>query len=120
MKYAKSLSEYVERYSRKDGDCILWTGPKQDHGYGMANWGNTRKRAHRAAWEVSFGPIPLGMHVLHKCDRPLCVNPDHLFLGSQADNLADMRNKGRDNQSGLRNSALNALNPGREGQRNEG
>jgi hypothetical protein len=51
--------------------------------------------AHRAAWQCYRGPIPEGMQVNHHCDRPLCCNPDCLFLGSQADNIADMMSKGR-------------------------
>jgi hypothetical protein len=48
------------------------------------------------AWELEYGPIPPGLNVLHKCDVPICVNPNHLFLGTQADNVADMKSKGRD------------------------
>jgi hypothetical protein len=59
---------------------------------------NGKKRpvyAHRLSWEFTFGPVPDGQEVLHRCDVPLCVNPAHLFLGSQQDNLTDARTKGR-------------------------
>ncbi len=51
--------------------------------------------AHRAAWEYTRGPVPAGLFVLHRCDNPPCCNPAHLFLGTQADNMADMQAKGR-------------------------
>ncbi len=52
-------------------------------------------RAHRASWQISFGPIPDGLQVLHTCDNPPCCNPAHLFLGTQLDNIYDMCAKGR-------------------------
>lgn len=79
-------------------DCWLWTGATIK-GYGqISGWLNGKKRplyAHRLAWEFAHGLIPDGLEVLHQCDVPLCVNVAHLFLGTQADNLADARSKGR-------------------------
>jgi hypothetical protein len=58
-------------------------------------------KAHRASYEAFKGPIPDGMHVLHQCDVTECVNPDHLFLGTQLDNVRDMMTKGRAKKRGL-------------------
>ncbi|MGO4763838.1 HNH endonuclease signature motif containing protein [Cupriavidus campinensis] len=76
--------------------CWEWVGSKDRKGYGrmwVRGRGNTP--AHRASYEIHKGPIPDGFCVLHACDNPQCVNPDHLSLGSLADNNADMRRKGR-------------------------
>ena len=63
-------------------------------------------RTNRASWQAHFGPIKNGLHVLHICDIPLCVNPDHLFLGTHQDNMDDKERKGRGNQpTGDRNGA---------------
>ena len=75
-----------------------WTGAKANYGYGLIRWEGNRERAHRVAWIIYKGPIPQGIMVLHNCpggDIPACVNPEHLFLGSQADNIRDMMAKGR-------------------------
>ncbi len=81
------------------GECWLWTGRTKPPGYGALQTGPLGARrtvfAHRFAWEVANGPIPAGMFVCHSCDVPLCCNPAHLFLGTQADNMADMDRKGR-------------------------
>lgn len=85
------------------GDCWIWTGSLNHNGYGRLR-GNaeTEKNiaAHRFSWELHYGPIPPGegYHgtcVCHKCDNKICVNPDHLFLGSHSDNIKDMHAKGR-------------------------
>jgi hypothetical protein len=91
------------RMVRKTDGCWLWAGATFFHGYGAISGG--RKvgplRAHRVSWEIHFGPIPSGLRVLHHCDTPACVRPDHLFLGTQQDNLSDMAAKHRGRRSGL-------------------
>lgn len=75
--------------------CHLWLGALQRGGYGAFGVNRKAKRAHRVSWERAHGPISAGAHVLHRCDTPACVNPDHLFLGDQRSNMADMAAKGR-------------------------
>lgn len=80
--------------------CWEWTGRPMSNGYGRIDRGGARARgatvsAHRAAWELYRGPIPTGFSVLHRCDNPLCVNPDHLFIGTALDNMRDKVAKGR-------------------------
>ena len=79
--------------------CWTWNAPLDKDGYGRIRPGGIRKfwRAHRASWFLHNGPIPEGLHVLHKCDNPPCVNPNHLFLGTISDNAIDMIKKGRAN-----------------------
>lgn len=81
--------------------CWVWQGSKNRDGYGLFMRDGRRRpgrrceRASRVSWELHRGPIPRGLWVLHKCDNPSCVNPDHLFLGTVQDNVADMMRKGR-------------------------
>lgn len=79
-------------------ECWMWTGSKSKKGYGRIGLGRRESgnaMAHRVSYELHVGPIPDGMVVLHKCDNPSCVNPDHLRVGTQVENLLDMRSKGR-------------------------
>lgn len=78
-------------------ECWLWTGATQGFGYGVLNScvNNKLVRAHRLSWNIHNGDIPANMFVCHKCDNPLCVNPKHLFIGSNTDNVHDMWKKGR-------------------------
>lgn len=73
--------------------CWLWKGELRK-GYGLIRFGKKKVTAHRMSWQIHNGPIPEGMFVCHKCDIKICVNPDHLFLGSNLDNLIDMHTKG--------------------------
>jgi hypothetical protein len=91
------------RFVRKTDECWFWTGTIGSRGYGeIQGDGSARKyRAHRASWIIHNGDIPDGLWVLHRCDVRNCVRPDHLWLGTAADNSADMLAKGRAGRPGL-------------------
>jgi hypothetical protein len=82
----------------KQAECWIWTASTNGRGYGQLGRGGRGDGyvyAHRYSWELSNGSIPNGMSVLHRCDQSRCVNPDHLFLGTQKDNMRDASRKGR-------------------------
>jgi len=90
-----SIAERFWKKVHRTEDCWLWTASFGTHGYGQFQLNGTMRPTHRIAWELTRGPIPAGLCVLHKCDVRPCVNPDHLFLGTKGDNSRDKVQKGR-------------------------
>ena len=101
------MARFSSFVDKSDG-CWTWTGAilKKMGGYGAFRLQGRTLGAHRASWVLMNGPIPAGLFVCHHCDNPACVRPDHLFLGTNADNVADMVAKGRQRDPiGMKGSA---------------
>lgn len=94
------LERFESGYVVDANGCWIWKKAKNERGYGRFSASDGRTvLAHRHSWELTHGPIPDGLFACHKCDVPSCVNPDHLFLGTAADNAADKVAKGRQSRA---------------------
>ena len=74
--------------TKRSGECLIWQGKTNKDGYGKVWWSGKEHRAHRVSFELAYS-LPGKENVLHRCDRPACVRPAHLYLGSQSDNVQD-------------------------------
>ncbi len=100
--HPRPLAERFWSKVLKTDTCWLWQGGTIGNGYGTITSGGHYGRtllAHHVSWEWAYGPIPNGLWVLHKCDVPPCVNPEHLWLGTHSDNMQDRARKGRANHA---------------------
>src|ERR1700761_773896 len=105
MTYRYRIPDLFAYYKVDENGCWIWNGAVSGNGYGINTRAGKGKRMHREYYTHFKGPIPEGMHVCHRCDVPRCVNPDHLFLGTNADNMADKVAKGRQTRGAASKSA---------------
>lgn len=102
----KSLNERFWEKVKKTSTCWLWKASVNTQGYGQIMIDKKPRGSHRVSWELAHGSIPNNLWVLHKCDNPPCVNPDHLYLGTAKDNADDMISRNRQNNVRPKNPAI--------------
>lgn len=95
IEWTDEIARRFWTYVDKSSECWNWTGGTFGGRYGQFRVGARKVKAHRFAWVIAGNDIPLGMILCHRCDNPRCVRPDHLFLGTHADNAQDRDTKGR-------------------------
>jgi len=104
------VSKVIERFEAKyipepNSGCWIWLGTMSNRSRAMVTVGRKKTTAARVAYQLFRGVFPQQLHVLHRCDNPLCVNPGHLWLGTHSDNMRDMHGKGRHPNNGPRRAA---------------
>lgn len=104
--YCSSKCRILGKVEKKENGCWIWKGGKSGDGYGAIKINGRQTSVHRQAYKEFIGDIGKGLSVCHKCDMPICCNPDHLFLGTPKENTKDSVKKGRarcSNQNGSKN-----------------
>jgi hypothetical protein len=93
--WKRHKQDWREFVTEQPNGCLYWNGKPNNYGYGQVRWNKRHGLAHRIVFWLVNGEIPEGAMVLHRCDNRMCVNPEHLYLGDNAQNVADMMERGR-------------------------
>lgn len=93
--FCSDKCRFEAKIEKQKNGCWIWKSSKTNSGYGKFNIRGKHMVAHRYSYELYKGSIPKGMCICHSCDNKLCVNPEHLWIGTQKDNIQDCKNKGR-------------------------
>ena len=104
-----SIMDVLSKINKDKSGCWNWTGPKANNGYGRISFQNEHLIAHRLVYKLLKGEIPKGMNLCHSCDNPQCCNPDHMFIGTQKDNMIDCLKKNRSASAKLKYEEVQAI-----------